>query len=241
MPRTFTLIFLLASAAAVCAGEDAPPESAGEIGFANKVWQVRDSSAVAPGTLYVFLSEGTLLITSPHSEPLLGTWKEDDGALTMVEEGVSYKVEILHLGPEEFRIRSHNPGQAVEITLVPAGANTASPAPGAIWGTAWLLEDLGGAGVLDRVEATLEFIESGKVAGRASCNRFFGSVEIDGDVLTFSPLGSTRMACAEAVAMQETKYLKALEAAERFVIDGSVLMIYSRELDAPLRFTRTAP
>lgn len=89
-------------------------------GFTNKVWKVSQSSAVATGTLYVFLEEGTLLITSANSKPALGRWKLDDGALTMAEESIPHKVDILNLTAEEFRIRSHNPGQAVQITLVPA-------------------------------------------------------------------------------------------------------------------------
>ncbi|MDQ3754823.1 MAG: hypothetical protein M3371_08845 [Acidobacteriota bacterium] len=88
--------------------------------FVNKVWRVSRSSSVAPGTLYVFLSEGTLVITSPNSRPALGTWKYEGGALTMVEEGIPYKTDILRLNKDEFRIRSNNPGGAVEITLVPA-------------------------------------------------------------------------------------------------------------------------
>lgn len=110
--------------------------------------------------------------------------------------------------------------------------------PGGIWGTKWLLEDLAGAGVLDRAQATLEFVEAGRVAGHGSCNRFFGSVEISGESIKFSALGSTRMSCVEAVMMQESRYLKALEGAERFALNGSVLLIYSRGMDKPLRFTR---
>jgi hypothetical protein len=87
----------------------------------DKVWRVRESSSVALGTLYVFLSEGTLVITSSNSKPALGRWKYEDGALTMVEEGISYKVDILKLSKDEFRIRNNNPGEPVEITLVPAG------------------------------------------------------------------------------------------------------------------------
>jgi heat shock protein HslJ len=83
-------------------------------------------------------------------------------------------------------------------------------------GSEWLLEDLAGAGVLDNVPATLAFPESGKTAGNGSCNRFFGSVEIHGDVIHFGALASSRMACPEAVMNQETKYLQALQAAERF-------------------------
>jgi hypothetical protein len=88
--------------------------------FINKVWRVSESSAVSPGTLYVFLSEGTLLITSENSKPALGTWKRDGSGLTMVEESIPYKVDILNLNAAEFRIRSNNPGGAVEIRLVPA-------------------------------------------------------------------------------------------------------------------------
>ena len=36
-------------------------------------------------------------------------------------------------------------------------------------------------------------------------------------------------------------FRRALEAAERFAIDGSVLLIYSKGMDKPLCFTRTAP
>ena len=49
------------------------------------------------------------------------------------------------------------------------------------------------------------------------------------------------MACVAAVAVQEAKYLKALADAERFVLDGSVLLIYAGGMDKPLRFARTTP
>ena len=100
----------------------APVDAAGSAtsGFVNKVWSVRTSTAVSPGTIYVFLSDGTLVITSPQSKPALGSWTRQGGAFTMVEEGISYNVDILNLSRDEFRIRSHNPGQPVEITMVPA-------------------------------------------------------------------------------------------------------------------------
>lgn len=107
-----------------------------------------------------------------------------------------------------------------------------------MWGTSWQLEDLGGTGVLDRVQATLAFTDAGRVAGNASCNRFFGAVELSGASISFGALGSTRMSCSEAVMRQERRYLRALEGAERFTLDGSVLFIYSQGLDKPLRFTR---
>lgn len=116
-----TIVLLLAG----CSEPSAPPEHSEEKrgsapSFVNQVWRVRESSAVAPGTLYVFLGEGTLVITSPDSKPALGKWKYESGALTMIEEGIAYKVDILKSSANEFKIKSNNPGEPVEITLVPA-------------------------------------------------------------------------------------------------------------------------
>lgn len=88
--------------------------------FVNRVWQVAESTAVARGQLYVFLSEGTLVVASTTGTPALGTWKREGDGLTMVEEGRPYRVDILALTDTEFRIRSHNPGEPVDIRLVPA-------------------------------------------------------------------------------------------------------------------------
>jgi heat shock protein HslJ len=128
---------------------------------------------------------------------------------------------------------------ALTLTRVPAEA-PASAAPTLV-GTAWRLEDLAGAGVVSGAEATLEFPETGRVAGRGSCNRFFGPVTITGPAITFGQLGSTMMACAEPVGAQEAKYFAALRGAERFEVDGTTLRLFSAGLAAPLRFTRTTP
>ncbi len=114
---TFCVLLSACRPNAVPASSPPAPSIAAPAGFVNKVWRVTASSSVSPGTLYVFLSEGTLIVTSPDSRPSIGTWKFEDDALTMVEESIPYKVEILALGGNEFRIRSHNPGTPVEITL----------------------------------------------------------------------------------------------------------------------------
>lgn len=89
-------------------------------GFINKVWEVSLSTGVAPGTLYVFLSDGTLAITSPGSKATFGAWTYKKGKLTMIEQSQEYKTDILTLNHEELRLKSHNPGGSVEIVLVPA-------------------------------------------------------------------------------------------------------------------------
>ncbi len=115
------------------------------------------------------------------------------------------------------------PAQAARLTLA---------------GSEWLLEDLGGSGVIDNVQATLAFPEAGKVVGNGSCNRFFGPAQISADSVKLGPLASSRMACPEAVMNQEKRYLDALQAAERFEWKAPHLLIYCKGSEMPLRFTR---
>jgi heat shock protein HslJ len=118
-----------------------------------------------------------------------------------------------------------------------AQATPAKPVSFSLSNSEWLLEDLGGSGVLDNIQATLAFQDAGKAVGNGSCNRFFGSAEINGDAIKLGPLASSRMACPEAVMNQETKYLKALQAADRFERKDPYLLIYCKGLEKPLRFT----
>lgn len=89
-------------------------------GFVNKVWQIKTSNSIEPGMLYVFLSDGTLVMASPSSQPSLGRWTRTEKGLNLIEEGITYPTEILSLSRDEFRIRSLNPGDPVELQLAPA-------------------------------------------------------------------------------------------------------------------------
>ena len=83
--------------------------------FVDRVWVVAESEQIAPGGLRVFLSEGTLVMASPHATAAFGSWSYVDGQLTIVEEGQEYDVDILELTRDTFRIRMHSPGEPVEI------------------------------------------------------------------------------------------------------------------------------
>lgn len=113
--------------------------------------------------------------------------------------------------------------------------------PSLLAGTTWRLFDLAGTPALANPEATLEFADTGRVAGRASCNRFFGSVRLDASSITFGALGATRMACVDEVNRQEAAYLGALQGAERFELTGDTLTIFTKGATVPLRFIRQAP
>lgn len=118
-------------------------------------------------------------------------------------------------------------------------APTATPTAPGLSGTSWRLEDLAGTPAVSGLEATIDFIAGDRVSGNASCNKFTGTVKVSGTSIAFGPLASTRMACAsEPANAQETTYLKALTEAERFVLEGTSLQIFSTGQANPLRFVR---
>jgi hypothetical protein len=85
--------------------------------FAGKTWKVTKSSSGTTGATYVFKEDGTLVVESPGATRMEGKWSWSEGALTMVEEGISYPTDILALDDSTFRIRSNNPGEPVELTM----------------------------------------------------------------------------------------------------------------------------
>jgi heat shock protein HslJ len=127
---------------------------------------------------------------------------------------------------------THKPATASNVP-------TSTSTPLALLGTEWLLADLNGTPPLPKVQATLSFLESGRVAGNGSCNRFTGSVIVSGDSFKIGPLASTRMACLnDSVGAQEDNYLKALGAATRYTWQDPYLVLSCDGYDKPLRFTR---
>jgi heat shock protein HslJ len=219
--------------------------------FVGRVWEVVESQQVARGSLRVFLPDGKLVMSDPNATPAFGSWRQVDGHLTIVEDGIEYPVDILELSDSAFRIRILSPGEPVEILFAPAAEHTsdaitsARQAPAAtqaaaqespLWGTTWRLENLAGAGVLDRVQATLEFPSEGRVSGNGSCNRFNGIVTMEGGTIEVGGVAATRKACPEAVMRQEENYFAALRAAERFELAGDSLRIHAKDQAEPLRF-----
>jgi|GEM_PF-1092099 len=108
-------------------------------------------------------------------------------------------------------------------------------------GTEWLLEDLGGKGVMDNVQTTLKFFDDNRIGGSGGCNNYFGSYKIDNDVFTVSGIGSTFKLCPEAVMNQESSYFQALEKTRNIRLDGPYLLIVVEGLEQPLKFTEITP
>lgn len=127
-----------------------------------------------------------------------------------------------------------------------AGCNSLQPLPkdapqGLLGGTSWQLQQLGAKGAIAGSQPTLVFRSAGKVSGTGSCNQFNGTVTIDGKSITFSPLATTRMSCADPLNAQEAAYLKALQQAQWFTVAGNTLTIYTKATEQPLVYFRSKP
>ena len=94
-------------------------------------------------------------------------------------------------------------------------------------GSAWQVNTFAGQSPLTEHPITFEFDAEGNIAGDASCNRFGGSCQIEGDKIKVGRLRSTRRACEPDVMEQEYKFLALLGAAATWSLDGDKLVLTS--------------
>lgn len=100
----------------------------------------------------------------------------------------------------------------------PADNKASSP----LTGVEWVVENIANGGIIDSSRVTLNFDADGRLYGRASCNRYSGEYEVDGDRLSVGAnTAATMMACAPALNNQERRFLKVLQNAQRYEIDAN--------------------
>ncbi len=93
-------------------------------------------------------------------------------------------------------------------------------------GREWVVEEIGGEATLEETPPTLLFDAGGRVAGTGGCNRWFAGYELTGEGLSFGQAGTTMMACPDAQAEQERRFLDALGQVFRhdFGEDGALVL-----------------
>ena len=85
--------------------------------------------------------------------------------------------------------------------------------------------DADGAMTVNGAPVTL-VIADDSVSGQAPCNTYTGSVEIDGDSVTFGTIAQTLMACTDDARTElETRYLAALEEVTGSTLSGETLTL----------------
>lgn len=87
-------------------------------------------------------------------------------------------------------------------------------------GTGWVLDELGGVPLVD-VEPTLIFGGDGTVTGSAGCNTFSGTYALDDAALSFGPLATTKMGCADPTMLVESAFLAAMGGITSWSLDGA--------------------
>ncbi len=106
-----------------------------------------------------------------------------------------------------------------------------SPSPG-LDSTSWTIAAVGGTTLPATPPATLSLEPGGRVTGQTGCNRFMGTVSVDGPALTFGPLATTRMACEPPLMEQEAAVLEALAGVTSWFVesDGALRLTGATEL-----------
>ncbi len=175
-------------------------------------------------TAYESTDDGGLTISGPIGVTMMAC---EDG----MEEEATYLGALETVTgwtlTEEGRLElAYDSGQPYDEKLVYSEGET--PLTGPIWQLVSFGDPDSLQSLLSGTTITAEFAPetdaTGTVGGNASCNNYTTSYTVDGDQITFGPIGTTRMMCPVG-ADQETAYLGALETAQTYEIVGPNMQI----------------
>lgn len=171
------------------------------------------------------ISVGQLTSTLIGCEPLLGAQAQ---AFTEALTGAS-TWRLTEAGGLE--LRGH--GDVIAEPLIDAPPPSEAVVSD-LAGTRWVLEELGGTTLVD-VEPTLAFGGDGTVSGSAGCNTFSGTYALDGTTLSFGPLATTKMACADPTMFVESAFLAAVAGVTGWSLDGAGRLVLAGPRPLTLR------
>lgn len=120
--RNATTVFALALALGMQTACAKKPETRDLSPLYGRIWRVSQASSPALGSIYIFLPNGTLLVTSCVETYRIATWTLDKerGLLRVTEDGsLAYTAAILELTPFSLRLRQDlvRSGEKREIQL----------------------------------------------------------------------------------------------------------------------------
>ncbi len=116
---------------------------------------------------------------------------------------------------------------AMTVTGSVALANKASP--DGLFDIEWRVTDLAGAEPIADHVPTLILSETGQAGGNTGCNVYFSTATINESAISFTQVGTTYIACEEAVMVQERAFLEALELTARFQLTADGLELIDRD------------
>ena len=104
----------------------------------------------------------------------------------------------------------------------------------------WLAKEIGGRGVLDNAQSTLEVADDGSVSGNTAVNRYGGNVTMEGQKIKFGSLRMTRRAGPPTLMKQESRFMQALGKVAGFRIDDSTLKLLDSNGHVVVRLSKMA-
>jgi heat shock protein HslJ len=102
----------------------------------------------------------------------------------------------------------------------------------------WVLEEIDGSAVVDKVPSTIRFQGNDRIAGWGGCNRYFANIRSGRTFFKVGPIGSTRRICPPVVMEQEERFFNALQKARSIRMEDNRLVIDSEAIQKPLKFGR---
>ncbi len=95
----------------------------------NTVWRVTAPTSRAPGSFYIFLADGTLVMTSCVETYRLATWQRaDEDTLTIIEDrATQYDADVAQPNDRELRLRLKLVSETVDLTLMRAAVPYVCP------------------------------------------------------------------------------------------------------------------
>ncbi len=149
------------------------------------------------------------------------------------------KLKALTLALIALTIMSCNTSKKTSSEAPEGMTETSKPsASNAIENTSWIITTLEGKKIADpenngRVIHFMLNSKDNRVTGYAGCNTFMGTYKLEeGNRISFSQMGSTRMACPEA-KINEAQILSVFETADNFTITNGKLALNKAKM-APL-------
>ena len=104
--------------------------------------------------------------------------------------------------------------------------------------TDWVLEEIDGSPVIDRVQSTIRFQANERIVGWGGCNRYSANFNSGIKFFEVGPIASTRRICPPVVMAQEERFFTALQKSRSIRMEGAYLLIDSEATAMPLKFGR---
>lgn len=111
-----------------------------------------------------------------------------------------------------------------------AATMSASAADAALIDTTWTLESVRGIPAVGGRGGSPHIVlgPDGGVNGNTGCNQMGGGFTVEGDSISFTPMRTTRMYCADAYRTEQ-ELLKAFPDVARYVISGDRLELLTKD------------